>query len=670
MSGVRLCGALLVGAAVLFSGCAKKDPVLPGRSGGEDLVGADVEGAALAELQNEFGAVLTGEELGVDTRARGRVSFEFNEALTEVSYRLLVSNVEEVTVVDLVYGLPHGEVITALYPVGESLPADARNRSLGVEGTITAADLEGSQIESLGDLRAVMTGGYCTVVVRTEAYPAGEISGHVLPPRSADSPNPRVNLYDRHVGAFLSSSEWEEPGATLETPAGLPLRFVLSASAATYGEKITAYRYYWRNEGEPEGWRHYDGSAIDLEIPLPHGASSGVYELTVAVRDTRNHVSHVRLAWNIVPLPMRRPLLVVDDWRENSPGFAPTNGGVPSDEEHDAFWNEIASAVAGFDPVTDVVEANGSMTLSSLADYKSVVWVGQAAYNSTTASYVNGVIRFRDPRVPLPPGAIVQNFVAMYMEAGGHVFLCGEEIMAASINRVAFQPISPVFPLIFRYELTADQDGDYEESEVGVRGVGDPSFAYEDCGLNVLDIAYISNRLSIRRSGVHSCPVSAIRPAPQSGYTHGLRTAIPAAAAYEFPAMTLRPECAAPGKWYAEDRTGLNCDIYNPAFFESVCAAYTEYGTLPYFEPIYGNGCLSASSPIYNAPVAFWTSKYADRMPAMGGGPAARSAVWGFSPVFFNPAQVKEALEIVFFDEWMLPREAAVSHGGARELSR
>jgi len=53
--------------------------------------------------------------------------------------------------------------------------------------------------------------------------------------------------------------------------------------------------------------------------------------------------------------------------------------------------------------------------------------------------------------------------------------------------------------------------------------------------------------------------------------------------------------------------------------------------------------------------VAFWTTKYADRIPDAGG-VAARSAVFGFHPFYFNPDEVKAALDIVLFDEWQLPR--------------
>jgi hypothetical protein len=123
---------------------------------------------------------------------------------------------------------------------------------------------------------------------------------------------------------------------------------------------------------------------------------------------------------------------------------------------------------------------------------------------------------------------------------------------------------------------------------------------------------------------------------------------------------------ALPGKWYSEDRSGLNCDIYNPPYFENVpkggdrtgvCNDFTE--TNPgrdCFKPIYANGCLDTGSAIYNAPVAFWSLTFEDRVPDAGG-VAARSAVFGFHPVYFNPSEFKQALDIILFDEWQLPRD-------------
>jgi len=186
-----------------------------------------------------------------------------------------------------------------------------------------------------------------------------------------------------------------------------------------------------------------------------------------------------------------------------------------------------------------------------------------------------------------------------------------------------------------------------------VRGIGDESYAYKDCCLNVLDIAFGQSRSGFRRLPT-PCAVHNIRERSQR--TEGLRECIPMDGTYAFPRLTLRPEVSSFGKWFHESRAGLNSDIYNPPYFQSICNHLAE--TFPprdCFEPMYGLECLNTSSAIFGAPVAFWTGAHANRVPA-GGGEAARSAVWGFQPVYFNPNQVREALAIILFDEWKLPR--------------
>jgi hypothetical protein len=106
--------------------------------------------------------------------------------------------------------------------------------------------------------------------------------------------------------------------------------------------------------------------------------------------------------------------------------------------------------------------------------------------------------------------------------------------------------------------------------------------------------------------------------------------------------------------------TGLVVDIYNPEYFATMtaCGGVTE--TIPYrecFQPIYGNGCNNTSSLIYNAPVAFWTSQFEDRIADVPGAVGARSVVWGFHPVYFDPDQAKEAIGVIVHDEWELERE-------------
>ncbi len=88
------------------------------------------------------------------------------------------------------------------------------------------------------------------------------------------------------------------------------------------------------------------------------------------------------------------------------------------------------------------------------------------------------------------------------------------------------------------------------------------------------------------------------------------------------------------------------------------CNIYAELNPVrPCIKPIYGNGCLDEASQIFNAPVAFWTTVFETRVPDAGG-TAARSAVFGFHPVYFRPAEFKLAMNIILFDEWKLPRKA------------
>ncbi len=210
------------------------------------------------------------------------------------------------------------------------------------------------------------------------------------------------------------------------------------------------------------------------------------------------------------------------------------------------------------------------------------------------------------------------------------------------------------FPLIFRYELTGDQKSPYEDSTVGTEGVGETSFTYSECCLNVLDISAMTNRRLIRSTLNATCSVALLRD--HNPRTDGLRFAAPASDTSGFPLLELRPEVADPGKAFAPDRQGLVNDVYNPPYFQTVCDRVAEtVPPRPCFQPIYTHGCLNTNSKIYGAPVAFWTGTFADRVPDAGG-VAARSAVWGFEPVFFKPAQVKRALDVILFDEWKLPR--------------
>jgi hypothetical protein len=151
-----------------------------------------------------------------------------------------------------------------------------------------------------------------------------------------------------------------------------------------------------------------------------------------------------------------------------------------------------------------------------------------------------------------------------------------------------------------------------------------------------------------------NCPITFVRTVPPGARRdHTMRAAIPADP--RFPRLELRREAAALGRAYHEDVKGYDAEVYNPPYFPPIC--YNVPRTpRPCFQPIYEVECLDTEEPTYRAPVAFWTSAFADRVANVPGAVAARSAVFGFPLVYFEPDQVRGAIEAIMFDEWQLPR--------------
>jgi hypothetical protein len=479
---------------------------------------------------------------------------------------------------------------------------------------------------------------------------------------------PILRVTNRYMGTIVSSSPTSPP-VIVDLLSGIPMNFVFSADASAYGGVASGYRYGWDilDLDDPTQWevdwtpfvREVNGIPTAQTPPRTWNLDS--HTLYIEAIDNSGYISLASITENIYELTMEKDILLIDDYDEAwNAGFAVSSGGAPSDEEHDAFWADMLSDVQGFEPDQDMIEVETELPIVRLANYKTVIWDTYCGYNVQQGlSLLPQMIRF----LPIDTtsagglkGKLTLNLLAFYLAAGGHVLICGEQPMTAVINQSlpGIRANGLIYPMIFRYELTGDHESPYEDQKIGLSGVGDNSFSYRECCLNVLDISVITNRRLVRRAPNSTCPVGDIRK--HSPLDDGLRYAVPAADAPDFPLLELRPEVAAAGKVYAPDKQGLSCDVYNPPYFQTVCDQVAETAPpRPCFHPIYTLGCANTSSIIYGAPIAFWTSAFADRV-AGPGGVAARSAVWGFEPVFFKPEQVKQALEVILFDEWKLQR--------------
>jgi hypothetical protein len=150
-----------------------------------DVAVSSMHGGGPGAVSHQFIAPLSGDQEvpAVDTRARGQTIFRLSRDGSELSYRLIVANLHDVTMahIHVAPAGANGPVVVWLYP--SSPPAQLiPGRSSGVlaSGTITADDLVGQLAGgSMEDLVALMRAGETYVNVHTEEYPAGEIRGQI-----------------------------------------------------------------------------------------------------------------------------------------------------------------------------------------------------------------------------------------------------------------------------------------------------------------------------------------------------------------------------------------------------------------------------------------------------------------------------------------------------------
>ncbi|MFP4628517.1 MAG: CHRD domain-containing protein [Halobacteriales archaeon] len=153
------------------------------------IAGVTIGGAGSATARGSgrrFTAHLAGrnEVPPVATNARGQATFRLDRDGAELSYRLIVANIEDVLMAHIHLGGTdeNGPVVAWLYPEGGPPPSLIEGRFSGVlaTGTVTADALVGSlDGEPLGALVDEIRAGNAYVNVHTSANPAGEVRGQI-----------------------------------------------------------------------------------------------------------------------------------------------------------------------------------------------------------------------------------------------------------------------------------------------------------------------------------------------------------------------------------------------------------------------------------------------------------------------------------------------------------
>jgi len=126
-----------------------------------------------------------GEEVPANnSRAQGQATFQLNHDGTELSFRLIVANIQNVTQahIHLAPEGANGPVVVWLYPAGPpAQPIPGRSQGTLREGVITAANLVGQLAGAdLATLVAHIQNGNAYVNIHTTQFPPGEIRGQIF----------------------------------------------------------------------------------------------------------------------------------------------------------------------------------------------------------------------------------------------------------------------------------------------------------------------------------------------------------------------------------------------------------------------------------------------------------------------------------------------------------
>jgi hypothetical protein len=179
----RMFFLIIVFGVIAFSSCEKPDTVFELKN--ESSVELKSSHAGKGHQLTNFRANLSGDQEvpPADTRARGQAIFQLSKDGSELSYKLILGNIENVTMahIHLAPVEVNGPVVVWLYPSAPP-PQLIPGRFNGViaEGVITDASLVGPLAGSvLNDLVDELISGNAYVNVHTNQYPGGEIRGQI-----------------------------------------------------------------------------------------------------------------------------------------------------------------------------------------------------------------------------------------------------------------------------------------------------------------------------------------------------------------------------------------------------------------------------------------------------------------------------------------------------------
>ncbi len=456
------------------------------------------------------------------------------------------------------------------------------------------------------------------------------IVGHVA--------GPMLMIREPFLGPYIFIGENSTP-ASVDLPSSIPLNFSWEGDASSYGGEIVCYRYGWdiQDLNDPSEW---ETACSPFITSAPEKTLySGVHTLFVEARDNAGYSTIGAIMISIVPFPMDRNLLWVDDFY--STDFVPTTYHYPNETQHDTFWLDICSRADGFVPGVDVFDTKDvnfhPPDLSKIGQYKNMIWTYSS--NPETTAW-DDIVHFIPESMVIMGASRTLNYIPIFLAKGGHIMTLGKSDYEGGLAAVLY-PWAQQFPMNLKCEITGNQSG----CEGDMSGVY--SMPYKDYCVTVLDKV-----LGIFRVDIGTMPYRDVdRDAMYDAYKDdifGYNDPYP-----ELPEqLQLWSEVTAPGRFFDPTVRGFTyVEIYDPEYWMDI----TSFQNQSCFAPMYRMRARSILSPVHNTTVALWLTKYENVVPDVASGIAvpARSVHFGFPLWFFDRAQVDQIVDVIF-DEWQI----------------
>ena len=421
-----------------------------------------------------------------------------------------------------------------------------------------------------------------------------------------------------------------------DLPPGVPITLKWIADASSYGGEIAGYRY---------GWDIPDFETWDAPY-IPRCTSSmeatfyaGVHTLYIEAIDQAGKVTRGGVEITIIPWPMERNLLWVDDFP--STDFTQIFWAIPTETQHDAFWIDICRRAEGFDPFLDIYDTQQNSlrppSIEEIGNYKNIIWTYSTSYCAWPE-----LVYFTPESDIGQDSRLLVNYLPIFLMRGGHLWTLGRGDLDGGLASI-LKPQARLFPMSLECEVTGNSDGcDGDPS-------GTLSFPYKDYCITMIDKVLGSIRddddMPYRYPYHFDVMTHAYRDATDH-YTAS-HPGLPSR-------LDLWEEIIQPGRFFDPDSTGIvggftYVEVYDPEYW---MAQKGESSQLC-FHPIYRMKAKSEYSVLNDCTVALWVTRHEGVVPQAASGPvvAAPSLHFGFPLWFFERADVDSIVQVVF-EEW------------------